>query len=116
MTKQWPPILKAKRSTKIGPELYKCPLCSSIIYSGKRSIDTIRVDYPEAIIGRMDVDHIEPVIPIEDSGKSKDWNKVISRMFCSEDNVQSICSTCHKQKSLSERGDRAKARRENKNN
>ncbi len=113
MTKQWPPILKAKRKTKIGPELHQCPLCQQIIYTGKRSIESIQVDYPDAIAGRMDVDHIDPVIPVEDSGKDKDWNKIIIRMFCEEDNVQSICSSCHKIKSLAERGDRAKARKEN---
>lgn len=114
MTKQWPPILKAKRKTKIGPELHKCPLCDTIVYTGKRSIEAIQVDYPTAIAGRMDTDHIEPVIPVEDSGKDKDWNKIIIRMFCEEDNVQNICWICHKSKTLSERGDRTKARRENK--
>lgn len=94
--------------------MHQCPLCNQIVYTGKRSIDAIRVDYPTAVIGRMDVDHIDPVIPVEDSGKDKDWNKIIIRMFCEDSNVQSICSVCHKQKSLSERGDRAKARRENK--
>lgn len=113
LTKQWPPILRAKRKTKIGPELHQCPLCSQIIYTGKRSIEAIQVDFPEAIAGRMDVDHIDPVIAVEDSGKDKDWNKIIFRMFCEESNVQSICSTCHKEKSSAERGDRAKARREN---
>ena len=114
LTKQWPPILKAKRKTKIGPELHQCPLCNQIIYTGKRSIDVIQIEHPTAIAGRMDADHIEPVVAVEDSGKDKDWNKIIVRMFCVEDNVQSICSSCHKIKSLAERGDRAKARKENK--
>jgi hypothetical protein len=114
LTKQWPPILKAKRKTKIGPELHQCPLCNQIIYTGKRSIDVIQIEHPTAIAGRMDADHIEPVVAVEDSGKDKDWNKIIVRMFCAEDNVQSICSSCHKTKSLAERGDRAKARKENK--
>ena len=105
--------MEAKKKTKVGPELHQCPICSSIIYTGKRSIETIRQKYPNAIEGRMDVDHIDPVIPVEDSGKQKDWNKVISRLFCKEDNVQSICSMCHKEKSLLERGDRTKARRVN---
>jgi hypothetical protein len=85
-----------------------------LIYTGKRSIDVIQIDQPGVIAGRMDVDHIDPIIAVEDSGKDKDWNKVIERMFCEEDNLQSVCSSCHKIKSLAERGDRAKARRENK--
>lgn len=114
LTKQWPPILKAKKKTKVGPELHKCPLCGQLVYTGKRSIEVIKLEYPEAVEGRMDTDHIEPVIAIEDSGKSKDWNKIILRMFCEEDNVQNICSVCHKAKSALERGDRTKVRRENK--
>jgi hypothetical protein len=89
-------------------------LCEQIIYTGKRSIEYIQIEHPSAIAGKMDVDHIDPVVPVEDSGKDKDWNKVISRLFCDEDNVQSICWLCHKSKSLSESGDRALARRENK--
>jgi hypothetical protein len=85
-----------------------------VIYTGKRSIESIQLTYPEAIAGRMDVDHIDPVIPVEDSGKGKDWNKIISRLFCADNNVQSICWICHKSKSMAERGDRVIARRENK--
>lgn len=115
LTKQWGPILKAKKETKIGPELHKCPLCEGIIYTGKRSIDIIKVSYPEAIVGRMDTDHINPVIDIEDSGKGKDWNKIINRMFCSEDNIQNICSTCHSHKTKQERELRTAKRKINKN-
>jgi hypothetical protein len=62
----------------------------------------------------MDVDHINPVIPVQDSGKKKDWNAIIEGLFCEEDNLQSICMFCHKVKSMSERSDRAKARVKNK--
>ena len=114
LTKQWQPILNARKKTKIGPELHKCPLCSQIIYTGKRSIEAIQVDYPTAIAGRMDVDHVQPIVAIEDSGKPKDWNKIIERMFCDESNLQSCCSTCHTIKSSFEKGERAVARRANK--
>jgi hypothetical protein len=62
----------------------------------------------------MDIDHINPVVPVESSGKKKDWNDIISRLYCNESNLQSICMFCHKTKSLAERVDRAKARKENK--
>lgn len=113
LTKQWPPIVQKRKSIKIGPELYQCPKCNDIVYTGKRSIDVIKVDYPTAREGRIDIDHIEPIIAIEDSGKAKDWNKIIFRMFCPSDNLQAICSTCHSLKSSVEKGQRAKARKEN---
>jgi hypothetical protein len=72
------------------------------------------VDYPTAIAGKMDVDHISPIVPVEDSGKPKDWNKIIERMFCAESNLQSICWICHTLKSSGEKGERAIARRANK--
>lgn len=74
----------------------------------------IQIDHPSVIAGRMDVDHIQSVVAVEDSGKDKDWNKIIDRMFCEEENLQSICWLCHKSKSLAETTDRARARRENK--
>jgi len=114
LARQWGPIVQAKKKTKIGPELHKCPLCSQTIYTGKRDIEYVRTQYPDAIAGRMDVDHINPVIPVQDSGKKKDWNAIIDGLFCEEDNLQSICMFCHKIKSMAERSDRAKARVRNK--
>ena len=114
LTKQWPPIIEVRKKTKIGPELHQCPLCNQIIYTGKRSLEAIKLKYPDAIAGRMDVDHIVPVIAIEDSGKSKDWNKVVDRLFCGASNIQSICSNCHLDKTKKERERRVITRRKNK--
>lgn len=84
-----------------------------MVYTGKRSIESIQVTYPDAVQGRMDTDHINPVIAVEDSGKEKDWNKIIDRMFCSEDNVQNICSSCHLKKTNQERSLRVQNKRNN---
>lgn len=84
------------------------------MYTGKRSIDLIQVTHPTAELGRMDTDHINPVMDIEDSGKEKDWNKIIKRMFCEEDNVQNICSICHAEKTKKERELRSLKRKGNK--
>lgn len=114
LTKQWPPIVQKRKTAKVGPELYKCPKCNDLVYTGKRSIDVVKADYPEAREGRMDVDHIEPIIAVEDSGKAKDWNKIISIMFCSSDNLQVLCSLCHSEKTKQEKVERAKNRKLNK--
>lgn len=106
--------MEARKKTKIGPELHKCPLCEQVIYTGKRDISLINLKYPDAIAGRMDIDHIKPVVAIEDSGKDKDWNSIIKTLFCSADNLQSICMFCHKSKSMAERAERAAARKNNK--
>lgn len=81
-------------------------MCKQIIYTGKRSIDVIKQDYPDAIAGRMDADHIKPIVPVENGGQKRDWNSIIERMFCEEDNIQNICYICHKIKTAAERDER----------
>lgn len=48
----------------------------------------------------VQVDHIEPVVA---ATGFVDWNTYISRMYCSESNLQVLCKKCHKTKSLKER-------------
>lgn len=50
------------------------------------------------------VDHIEPVIPV--NGTFTTWDEYIERMFCSVENLQVLCSTCHDVKSKDERQQR----------
>jgi 5-methylcytosine-specific restriction endonuclease McrA len=38
----------------------------------------------------VEVDHIEEIGPYKG-----DWNDFINRMYCSEDNLQVLCSKCH---------------------
>lgn len=52
----------------------------------------------------IDVDHIIPVIDINDtSGKVKDWNIYKARLVCEKSNLQRICKPCHKLKTKEER-------------
>jgi len=52
----------------------------------------------------IDVDHIIPVIDINDtSGKVKDWNVYKERLVCEKSNLQRICKPCHKLKTKEER-------------
>lgn len=50
------------------------------------------------------VDHISPVI-LPNVGFTT-WDEYIERMFCSKDNLQCLCKTCHDAKSLIEKGKR----------
>ncbi len=52
----------------------------------------------------IDVDHIIPVIDINDtSGKVKDWNEYKARLICDKSNLQRICRPCHEIKTKGER-------------
>jgi len=47
----------------------------------------------------VEIDHKNPVIPPE--GFST-WDDYILRLFCSKDNLQVVCKSCHKIKSYNE--------------
>ena len=50
---------------------------------------------------KLAVDHIEPVVSIEDG--FNDWNEFIDRLWCDKKNLQRICDTCHDAKTTIER-------------
>lgn len=55
----------------------------------------------------VEVDHIVPVIDVDDiSGKVKDWNVYKRRLFCDKSNLQVICDPCHDIKTAKERLER----------
>lgn len=50
---------------------------------------------------KMAVDHINPVVSIDDG--FQDWNEFIARLWCDKSNLQRICDTCHDKKTAEER-------------
>jgi 5-methylcytosine-specific restriction endonuclease McrA len=54
----------------------------------------------------VQVDHIEPVIPVDRPAKEMSWDEIISRLFCDPENLQVLCKACHKRKSSRENKDR----------
>jgi 5-methylcytosine-specific restriction endonuclease McrA len=62
----------------------------------------------------MEVDHIDPIIPIDSALEHMSWDTVIDRIWCEENNLQAICEECHDKKTSEERKQRAKARKEKK--
>jgi len=67
---------------------YQCQVCS--IWTGSTKVV---------------VDHINPVISVEDG--FRDWNTFVDRLFCDKSNLQRICDPCHDQKTATERFDRS---------
>lgn len=57
------------------------------------------------------VDHIEPVVPV--SGFLS-WDGVIHRLFCSKENLQVLCTKCHKIKTKQENEERKAHNNNNK--
>ena len=62
----------------------------------------------------VQVDHIEPVIPIGTAARDMTWDEILKRLFCSILNLQLLCKVCHAIKSKIEAGLRRKARAKKK--
>ena len=58
----------------------------------------------------VQVDHTDPVVPIELRTKHMDWNDIIERMFCPVENLKVLCKPCHLIKSNEERKQRKQFR------
>lgn len=114
MTWSWQPINDAQNKTKVAPATFCCTKCRKWCYTGKsqKSLITLQEKHPDEDIVMETIyrDHIDPVIEIK-----KDyvwsWDEVIDRMFCEEDNVQILCSFCHKTKTLEETQQRKELRK-----
>lgn len=52
---------------------------------------------------KMEVDHKSPVIPLDKTFEDMSWDELISRLWCSVDNLDLLCNACHDIKSKDER-------------
>ena len=91
---KWPPKWKTLKAASVGKKInwrtsrlaehYKCNSCNK--------------EFPAK---EVQVDHIQPII---DPAKGfVNWDVVIENMFCEQENLQVLCLTCHKAKTLAER-------------
>ena len=93
ISSRWPPKYEALSGAYVGKLLnsktnrigkhFRCASCSG--------------EFPAK---EVQVDHIEPVIPA--TGFTT-WDDVINRMFCEKENLQVLCTECHKRKTAEER-------------
>lgn len=51
----------------------------------------------------VQIDHIEPIVPIGKKQADMTIDEYVSRLFCSADNLQCMCHECHLEKSKEER-------------
>ena len=54
----------------------------------------------------IQVDHIEPVVPLNIPSKHLSYNTLVERLFCDESNLQILCKEHHKEKSQQENATR----------
>jgi len=120
LTFAYSPRTIAKNRQKRGPATYECQHCQLWVYEGKRELESILDSLmdtpPNGIIkGKISVDHIEPVIPVEGFKNTVwDWNEYYDRMFCPVEGFQVLCKDCHHTKTQEENKGRRAVRAKNK--
>lgn len=62
----------------------------------------------------IELDHHEPVVPLNRSFDEMSLDEVVDRMWCKESNLHPLCPPCHDKKSASETKERARIKREKK--
>lgn len=60
----------------------------------------------------LQVDHVEPVIAINESLDDLTWDQLVDRLWCDEKNLKAVCKPCHKAKSKIEAAERRRIKKE----
>ncbi len=60
---------------------------------------------------QLEVDHIEPVVPLDSSFDEMSWDTLVDRIWCQIENLQAVCIPCHTEKSSQEMKERNKLKR-----
>lgn len=83
----------------------KCPRKRGPRGGARYRCECCRVDF--GVTG-VQVDHIDPVIPVDRRARDMSWDEIISRIFCAIENLQVACRSCHKKKTAIENKERRK--------
>lgn len=50
----------------------------------------------------LEIDHIEPVVPMDKALEDMSWDELINRLWCGIKGLAAVCKTCHLTKSKEE--------------
>lgn len=92
-TRKWAPIHDCFRRANIDRHNFKCDCC------GETKPKTIINDKRKRVKNYA-IDHIKPVI--DPAVGFTTWDSFIENSFCEEDNLQTLCSDCHRIKTNEE--------------
>ena len=93
---KWSERTKALGRARVTRGFYRCEMCL---------IDTFKRN-------QVQLDHKIPVVSVEEGFTT--WDDYINRLFCSAENFQVLCLTCHSAKTLVEDFERTHYKNEKK--
>jgi 5-methylcytosine-specific restriction endonuclease McrA len=59
----------------------------------------------------IEIDHVAPIIPINNTLEKMSWDSVVDNTWCTESNLMPVCKPCHRQKTKLETRARAQWRK-----
>lgn len=97
--RRYPPKFAVLKNAALGKRINKA--------TGKEAMHYKCAKCKKAFVAKqVQVDHIDPIVdPVEGFVS---WEKYIERLFCTIDNLQVLCVTCHKKKTAAEKVKRKK--------
>lgn len=96
-SRKWAPIQEVLKEARVARGVYLCAGCEEEVTK------TVLDSETRKRVNNVHVDHIEPVVPV--TGWVS-WDSCINNMFCEKDNLQVLCSACHKEVTAEENAQR----------
>lgn len=94
---RWNPITSKRKKARVERGKYLCASCNQVVPNSVKDDKGKRIN-------NVYVDHIIPVVDPKEGFVN--WDTLISRLFCEEDNLQVLCRSCHLQKTSEEKEER----------
>lgn len=63
---------------------------------------------------KLEVDHIDPVVPLDTSADEMSLDELADRHWCDERKLQALCDDCHNSKTKDENAERRRLKKERK--
>lgn len=60
----------------------------------------------------LEIDHMDPIIPVGETLEEQSWDKVIDSIWCDERRLQALCDSCHNTKTKTENTERRRLKKE----
>lgn len=95
-TMKWSPIQECKKLARTRRGFYKCAGCEEEVPA------SLKVEGSRRRSNNIHVDHIKPII--DPAVGWTTWDDCIENMFCELDNLQVLCTACHKVVTDEEKG------------
>jgi len=109
LMRAWKRVFSKSPLRKEAMEIAKCPRKKGPKGGARYRCAKCKKDFGS---WEVEVDHIDPVIPLERLARGLSWGDIENRLFCDLSNLQVICKDCHAKKNRKEMAARKRNKRQ----